>query len=127
MACRASSSSPAAPGDRVQHRVRLEPLGKLTMRYSRASWVRPHAGNEAQGYGDGDGTLTGELNGTVAWANFPRRREDGVWMPNVRGVIKTDDGAEILLSVQGQSIAERAPGELRSILARLELTTGAPA
>jgi len=107
--------------------VRLEPLGKMTMRYLHGSWVRPNAAKEALGYGDGEGRLTGEVNGSVAWANYPRRREDGVWTPNVRGVIKTDDGAEILLSLHGQSIAERAPGEMRSILARVELTTEAPA
>lgn len=107
--------------------MRLEPFGKMTMHYVNASWQWPYAGNEALGYGDGDGQLTGEINGTISWANYPRRREDGVWMPNVRGVIKTADGAEILMSVHGQSVAERAPGRRRAILARVELATDAPA
>lgn len=107
--------------------MRLEPFGKLTTRYVHASWVRPYDGKEALGYGDGDGELTGEISGTVTWANYPRRREDGVWMPNIRGNIRTADGADILLSIHGQSVAERAPGERRAILARIELTTQAPA
>ena len=106
--------------------MRLERLGKLTMRYARASWHRPYDGREGLGYGDGDGEISGEINGTLTWSNYPRRREDGVWMPDSRGVIKTADGADILLSVQGQSVAENAPGQRRSILARVELTTEAP-
>lgn len=97
------------------------------MRYARASWQRPYAGKEGLGFGDGDGEVSGEINGTLAWANYPRRREDGVWLPDVRGVIKTADGAEILVSVRGQSVAERAAGERRAILARVELTTDAAA
>lgn len=107
--------------------MRLERLGRMTMRYARASWQRPHAGQEGLGFGDGDGELSGDIDGSLTWANYPRRREDGVWLPNVRGVIKTSDGAEILFSVHGQSVAERAPGQRRAILARVEMTTEAPA
>ena len=48
------------------------------MRYQEASWHRPNAGEEGLGFGRGDGTVSGELEGTVTWANYPRRREDGV-------------------------------------------------
>jgi len=107
--------------------MRLEPFGKFTMRYARASWHRPYGGKEGLGYGDGDGELTGEITGSLTWANYPRRREDGVWMPNVRGQIHTADGADILMSVHGQSVAERAAGQKRALLVRIELTTEAPA
>ena len=56
---------------------------------------------------------------------IPRRREDGVWTPNLRGTIWTRAGDEILVSVHGQSVEEGAPGHRRAILARVELTTEA--
>jgi hypothetical protein len=75
------------------------------------------------GFGTGAGEVAGELEGTAAWANHPRRREDGVWTPNLRGVITTPGGEEILVAIHGQSIEEDAPGSRRAILARVELTT----
>jgi hypothetical protein len=68
--------------------------------------------------------VTGEINGTVAWANYPRRREDGVWTPNLRGVITTGDGSDLLVSIHGQSVQEKDSGR-RAILARVEFTTDA--
>jgi hypothetical protein len=105
--------------------VRLERFCRVSMRYGAASWHRPHGGEEGLGFGQGGGTVSGELEGTVTWANFPRRREDGVWTPNLRGTIATRDGEEILLSIHGQSVEEEPPGHLRAILARVELTTDA--
>jgi hypothetical protein len=105
--------------------VRLERFCRVSMRYDVASWHRPHGGEEGLGFGQGGGTVSGELEGTVTWANSPRRREDGVWTPNLRGTIATRDGEEILLSIHGQSVEEEPPGHLRAILARVELTTDA--
>jgi len=45
-----------------------------------------------------------------------------VWTPNLRGVIRTEDDADILLTVHGQSVQERT-GPRRAIIARLELLT----
>lgn len=103
--------------------MRLERLFLLTMRYADGAWARPFGGREGAGFGSGDGTVSGDvLQGTVRWANAPRRREDGVWTPNLRGVIRTADDADILLTVHGQSVQERA-GPGRAIIARLELLT----
>lgn len=74
----------------------------------------------------GDWTVSGDvLAGAARWANFPRRREDGVWTPNLRGVITTEDGVEILLSWHGQSVQEQITtgGGRRAILTRVELLT----
>jgi hypothetical protein len=61
------------------------------------------------------------LRGSVRWANYPRRREDGVWTPDLRGVIRTEDGAEILISLHGQSVQEDPPDlGRRAILTRAE-------
>ena len=98
------------------------------MRYADGSWHRPYgSGDEAEalGFGQGEGTVSGELEGAVSWANYPRRRQDGVWTPNLRGVVRTADGAELLLSIHGQSVRERDPEQRRAILARVELTTEA--
>ncbi len=54
---------------------------------------------------DGRGYRQGDLiNGTLTWVNVPRRREDGVWTPDLRGFIKADDGGELLVFIQGLSI-----------------------
>jgi hypothetical protein len=108
--------------------MRLEPLCLLTMRYAQSSWHRPYrraAGqaDEGLGFGLGDGESAGEIEGTLVWANYPRRREDGVWTPNLRGFITTRDGEEILVAIHGLSVQENAPGHRRAILARVELTT----
>jgi hypothetical protein len=105
--------------------MRLEPFCKITLRYQEASWHRPYGGDEGLGFGQGDGTVSGELDGTATWANYPRRREDGVWTPNLRGVITTRGGEEVLLSIYGQSLEEDAPSSRRAILVRIELTTEA--
>jgi hypothetical protein len=108
--------------------MRLEPLCKLTMRYTQGSWHRPYGraagqGEEGLGFGHGEGEVAGEIEGALVWANYPRRREDGVWTPNLRGVITTREGEEILVAIHGQSIEENAAGHHRAILARVELTT----
>jgi hypothetical protein len=108
----------------LRHRpMRLERLSLLTMRYADGAWARPFGGLEGAGFGSGDGTVSGDvLQGTVRWANAPRRREDGVWTPNLRGVIRTTNDADIHLTVHGQSVQERT-GPRRAIIARLELLT----
>src|SRR3989442_10652969 len=108
--------------------MRLEPLCQLTMRYAQASWHRPYGravgqAEEGLGFGLGKGEAAGEIEGTLVWANYPRRREDGVWTPNLRGLITTRDGEEILVAIHGQSVQENAPGHRRAILARVELPT----
>lgn len=99
------------------------------MRYVAGSWHRPYGSRsgdeEALGFGHGDGAVTGEIEGELFWANYPRRRQDGVWTPNLRGRIGLLDGNELLISIHGQSVQESAPGERRAILARVELTTEA--
>jgi len=55
-----------------------------------------------------DGVVSGEIDGKLVWANYPRRRQDGVWTPNLRGVITAADGDELLVSIHGQSVEEDA-------------------
>ena len=106
--------------------MRLEPIFRISMQYEEGTWARPYEGSEGAGFGRGEGTVAGEgFAGMVRWANFPRRREDGVWTPNLRGAITLDDGTEVLIAMHGQSVQEE-PVEAgrRAILARIELVTG---
>jgi hypothetical protein len=109
--------------------VRLEPLCRISLHYLDASWHRPYGerggDEEAAGFGHGDGAVSGEIEGLIVWANAPRLRQDGVWTPNLRGMIRTRDGNELLVAIHGQSVEEDAPGHRRAILARVELTTEA--
>jgi hypothetical protein len=77
------------------------------------------------GFGHGDGRVSGEIEGELVWANYPRRRQDGVWTPNARGMITLSDGKQLVVSIHGQSVLENASGHRRAILARIELTTEA--
>jgi hypothetical protein len=89
----------------------------MSMRYAFGSWHRPYgAGDdaEARGFGQGGGTVSGDIEGEMVWANYPRRRQDGVWTPNLRGVITTREGEQLLCSIHGQSVQEQGPSARRS-------------
>ena len=110
--------------------MRLEPLCHVTMTYGPdSSWQRPFGtpddpGEEEYGFGTGEGGVTGDVfKGSMRWANFPRRREDGVWTPDLRGYITADDGGELIVSIRGLSIDETSPHPRRAIAGRLEFTT----
>ena len=91
--------------------MRLEHLCDLELFYREESLyqgkfvvARPYESQEAEAYGEGDGWVKGErLKGTARWVNHPHCRSDGVWLPNLHGVIQTDDGASILFSLQGRT------------------------
>src|SRR3954451_18809776 len=96
--------------------MRLEPFCRITLTYEYASWHAPYGsgvdGDEALGFGHGGGAITGELDGDVLWANYPRRRQDGVWTPNVRGRIRLRDDNDELQSMdmktsQGEATRNR--------------------
>jgi hypothetical protein len=63
-----------------------------------------YGSEEGIAYGEGHGTATGRIEGTVAWSNYPRRT-DGHMLPNVRGLIITQDGASIF-EFRGRTIFE---------------------
>jgi hypothetical protein len=67
--------------------------------------IKPYGGEEGSGYGEGEGTASGNrINGKVRWANHPRRRSDGRMLPNAGGLVETDDGAEITFLMQGRTV-----------------------
>jgi len=67
--------------------------------------VIPYGTLEGTLYGEGDGIFSGpRLSGTARWVNNARRRSDGVNLPDVRGIIRTDDGAFVLFTFQGRTL-----------------------
>jgi len=66
--------------------------------------VQPYGGEEGSAYGEGDGLVKGEkLNGRARWVNHPHRRSDRVMLPNVHGIIRTEDLATVLFTLQGRT------------------------
>ena len=95
--------------------MRLEPLSVFRWSYydedgrvgaDGYTVVSPYGSEEGIGYGEGCGTATGRIEGTVVWSNYPRRRTDGRMLPNLRGLITTQDGASILFEFRGRTIFE---------------------
>jgi len=92
--------------------MRLEHFCDMEFRYDTAGFavLAPFGGAEAQGYGVGTGTVTGDrLAGTIRWSNTPRRRGDGVLLPDTDGIIATSDGARVFFSMRGYSLAKATP------------------
>ncbi len=97
--------------------MRLEHLCDMELQY-RDEWfgrfvlLRPYGGQQGAGYGEGDGTVTGQrLSGTLRWVNHPKRRDDGAMLPDAHGVIRTNDGALLLFSLQGRTVWVEADGK----------------
>lgn len=106
--------------------MRLEHLCDMELVYrqtdlldDRFVLVRPYAGQEGTGYGEGDGTVTGKrLTGKLRWVNQPHRRNDTAMLPNVHGIIRTDDDALVTFSLTGRTVwTEAGPG--RQVLTTL--------
>jgi uncharacterized protein DUF3237 len=92
--------------------MRLEPLSVFRWTYEEGvrvdapgyAIVSAYDSAEGIGYGEGRGTATGQVEGTVVWSNFPRRRTDGRMLPDLRGLIRTHDGASILFELRGRTV-----------------------
>ena len=98
--------------------MRLEELGTMRMRYDEGTWIAPCGEHEYVGFGTGKVRIEGpRIGGTMHWSNHPRRREDGVWCPDLDGAIVTDDGANLLVRIEGYSIIEDTPTVGRAIVA----------
>jgi hypothetical protein len=84
----------------VELTYRREPLYEDLLKM-----VVPYDTLEGSLYGEGDGAFQGQrLSGTARWVNHARRRSDGVNLPDMHGVIRTDDGAFVLFTFQGRTL-----------------------
>jgi len=86
--------------------MRLEPLCSFDLHYiGDFHLARPYHGEAGTGWGRGEGVTRGaRLSGVMAWSNHPARRGDGAMLPNARGVITTEDGAEVLVDLNGRTV-----------------------
>jgi uncharacterized protein DUF3237 len=99
--------------------VRLEHLVDLDLTY-RGEYVvaRPYPGGAGRGYGSGDGTALGpRLHGGVRFANHPGIRGDGVLLADLHGVIETEDGAQVVFSLQGYGLPAGEGARIDALLA----------
>lgn len=83
--------------------MRLKPLYRVRFHYPE-SWAAELSGK----YGSerallmfAAGTCEGGISGRFRGANFPRRRVDEQFLPDLKGVIEADDGATILCEYRG--------------------------
>ena len=91
--------------------MRLEPICEMEFTYRGNSvyegpfhYVVPYGTQEASLYAEGDAIFRGgRLNGSGRFINHARRRSDGVNLPSVHGIIRTDDGAFILFVMEGRT------------------------
>jgi hypothetical protein len=81
--------------------MRLEPLYRIR-------WTTPEAWSiEGQSFFLAEGRCEGAVAGRFRAANSPRRRGDGTLLPDFRGVVETDDGAVLMIALQGYLRTER--------------------
>jgi hypothetical protein len=81
--------------------VRLEQLYRVRFTYPEG-WAVELEGGWEQHLFLAEGRCEGEVTGRFRGANFPRRRTAaGPFVPDLRAVIETDDGATIMVECHG--------------------------
>ncbi|HEY1389430.1 MAG TPA: hypothetical protein VGF38_12875 [Ktedonobacterales bacterium] len=72
--------------------------------------AKPYGNGEGSLFVLGSGIIEGKrLHGTVRCVNHARRRSDGVMLPDLHGVITTNDGVAILFHLRGLTTWMQAP------------------
>jgi hypothetical protein len=91
--------------------MHLEHLCALDLGYDgEFYYVSPYQGESGVGWGVGGGPATGDRwHGSVKWSNQPTGRGDGAMLPSARGVILTDDGAEVMFDLTGRTVFVEQP------------------
>lgn len=105
----------------------LEYLYRMHMYYTKTWFVELEAENgiEGQFYGILEGTVEGEkITGKFHIANYPRRRTDKTFLPDAFGALETDEGATIMLNLNGVS-SYPDPEETPHVLFGIQHFTGA--
>lgn len=83
--------------------IKTTHLYRMRMKYTRGWSVElGTAGeNESQHFFLGEGHCEGRITGAFQAANHPLRRTNGTFLPDVQGVIETEDGATIYFDHRG--------------------------
>jgi hypothetical protein len=104
--------------------MKLVPLFEMSAKYTESTFVGPLAGGEGMIWALRQGTVAGpRIRGSHRACNHPRRRADDVNVPDVHGVITTDDGALIYYEIHGYGVRDGAAG--RRVTASSTYRTGA--
>ena len=103
--------------------MRLEPLYRLTFTYPEewAVEIAGEGGAEEQHFFIAEGRVNGAINGRLRGANHPRRRTDRTFVPDLQGVIETDDGATVFFELRGYGRAY-PPGRRQIVCALTHLS-----
>ena len=81
-------------------------------------------GNGGQLYGTMEGALTGDrLSGTLHLTNLAPRRADNVNLPTLRGLLTTQDGAQVWVELDGVATLRQADGA-RVFVTSMRFRTG---
>ena len=81
--------------------MRLEPLYRIRFSYP-GGWDVELEGGWEQHFYLAEGRCEGFLSGRFRGANYPQRRTpDGPFRPDIRAAIETDDGATVMVELQG--------------------------
>ena len=81
----------------------MEPLYRLTFRYPEEWGVGMGDDTSPAGvcFFIAEGRCSGNVVGRFRAANHPLRRADGTFLPDLQGIIDTQDGATIVLDMHG--------------------------
>lgn len=98
------------------------PLCDVELRYTAMEMLDYGAGGQI--YGTMEGTVAGEdIRGTLRLTNLAERRPDNVNLPTLRGVLDTDDGAAVYVTLDG--IATLRPADqARVFVTSMRFRTG---
>ncbi len=94
--------------------IQLAFLYRMRLAYSQG-WSVSLAGDEGQFFFLAEGVCEGRITGSLRAANHPFRRQDGTFVPDIQGVIETEDGAVIYFDHQGYG--RTYPEERRQVVA----------
>jgi hypothetical protein len=86
--------------------MKLELLCSLDIEYlGDFHQAQPYCKQGGPGWGIGKGAMTGDrLAGNAQWSNHPMQRGDGAMLPNLRGVVGTHDGGEVIFELSGRTV-----------------------
>src|SRR3981081_3996548 len=89
--------------------MELIPLFEMTFGQPERTIIGPLEGGDSIVFGSPLGEVRGErLKGRIRAVNHGRFRADGINLPDTRGVITTDGGAQVYFELKGYAIP--APG-----------------
>lgn len=104
--------------------MRLKPLYTVRFRYP-SDWaveLTGPAGKEEHHFYLAEGTCVGTVAGRFRGANHPRRRTDLTFVPDLQGVIETEDGAVLMFDYQGYGRAY-PKGKRQIVIAATHVTS----